>query len=591
MQRKKKEGFFKSAYARSFLKKYKWDYVGGILILLIIDLAQAELPLIVGDILDKLGNGSVTNRDYTRALLWMGIIAVLVLFGRVGWRYCIFGAARKIEKDMRDDLFTHLLSMPAAYFHEHKAGEIMAYMTNDIEAVRMTFAVTILMGMDCLTIGAATMYNMITHIDLTLSLVAVIPLLMVALVTRYLGREIHRRFTRRQEAFSDVSDFVQEKLSGIRVIKAFVQEKEEINAFLRVNGVSRTANVREARIAAFMFPFMRMITGLAIALTVCYGGYLAVIGRITVGGFAAFIQYLNMLVWPIAAIGRIINVATRGAASLKRLEDVMDTQPSITGGTEEPQALEASIDINHLTFTYPGEDKPVLRDINLHVKAGETLGIVGRTGAGKTTLVNLLLRSIDPPAGTVRIGGTEVHALSLAALRRNFGYVLQDDFLFSATVAQNIAFGDRGRTREEIIAAAEAACVHENIIDFADGYETTVGERGISLSGGQKQRISIARAILIDPQILILDDALSAVDTDTEEKIRENLKQIRRGKTTILIAQRLSTLQKADHIIVLEDGGITEEGTHEELLTRGGFYADLYQKQLMERQREEAYQL
>ncbi len=582
----------RSPYARRFAVRYRWSYILGMVILIVIDVAQTRVPLIVGNIIDRVDEGTIVSDDYRSAIVTMALICVLVLAGRMGWRYCIFGAARHIEKDLRDDLFTHLLTLPASYFHEHKAGEVMAYMTNDIEAVRMTFAVIVMMGMDCITIGAATVYSMVTKIDLRLSIIAVIPLLLVGLITRFMGNELHRRFTRRQEAFSDISDFVQEKLSGIRVIKAFVQEEAEVKAFMRVNQASKTANIRETRVAAIMFPFMRMITGVSIALTVCYGGYIAVLGRISAGDFAAFIQYLNMLVWPIASIGRIINVVTRGSASLRRIEDVLHTESDIKALThDDGQMLSGDISVRNLTFAYPGTNRAVLSDISFDIHRGETIGIVGRTGAGKTTLVNLFMRVTDPPAGTVFVGGRDVHDVTLKTLRSATGYVLQDDFLFSMSVADNISFGDRSRTHREIEEAAKLACVHDNIIAFKDDYDTLVGERGVSLSGGQKQRIAIARALILDPEILILDDSLSAVDTDTEEKIKENLRRARKDRTTIIIAHRMSTLQDADNIMVLEDGTISEFGNHDQLMARGGFYAELYNRQLMEKKREEEYRL
>ena len=583
----------RSPYAQRFIRKYKWSYLIGMAVLIVIDLAQTEVPIIVGNVIDGIELQTIDQSGFVNAVLRMAAIAAMVLAGRIAWRYCIFGAARKIERDMRNDLFSHLNTLPSSYFHEHKAGEIMAYMTNDIEAVRMTFAVTIMMGLDTLAIGLATMAKMVFEIDLRLSIVAILPMSLVAVVSTFVGREMHKRFTRRQEAFSKVADFVQEKLNGVKVIKAFVQEQKECLAFEAVNMDSRVANIREAKLQAFMFPFMHMIAGCSMAIAIGYGGYIAILGQISVGDFSAFIQYLNMLVWPIASIGRVINVITRGSASLKRIEKVLQTESDIPdiipAGEETP--LRGDICVKNLTFRYPGTQKDVLRDISFEVKRGETLGIVGRTGAGKTTLADLLLRVDDPGQDMIYIGGQEIHSVSLKTLRRTMGYVMQDNFLFSDTVRNNIAFGDRSKTFEEIVAAAKAACVHENIMDFADGYETMVGERGVSLSGGQKQRIAIARALILDPEILILDDAVSAVDTDTEEQILRNLNALRAGKTNIIIAHRISTLQHADKIIVLSGGTITEMGNHAELVALGGIYADLYHRQLLEKMKKEEYAL
>ena len=583
----------RSPYARQFIRKYKWSYIIGIVILIVIDLAQTEVPIIVGRVIDGIELRTIDHAGFVSAVVTMAVIALIVLAGRIGWRYCIFGAARKIERDMRNDLFSHLNTLPASYFHEHKAGEIMAYMTNDIEAVRMTFAVTIMMGMDALAIGLATVVKMVFQIDLRLSIVAILPMSLVAVVSTYVGREMHKRFTRRQEAFSKVADFVQEKLNGVKVIKAFVQEEKECLAIEKVNMESRTANIRDAKVQAFMFPFMHMIAGCSMAIAIAYGGYIAILGTISVGDFSAFVQYLTMLVWPIASIGRIINVVTHGSASLKRVEAVLHTESDIPdllpAGEEAP--LRGDIRVEGLTFRYPGTEKDVLRDISFCVKRGETLGIVGRTGAGKTTLANLLVRVDDPRENMIWIGGQEIHSVSLKTLRRTAGYVMQDNFLFSDTVRNNIAFGDHSKTEDEIIAAAKAACVHDNIMDFADGYDTMVGERGVSLSGGQKQRIAIARALILDPEILILDDAVSAVDTDTEEQILKNLHTLRAGKTNIIIAHRISTLQHADKIIVISGGTITEMGNHDELVAAGGFYAELYHRQLLEKMKKEEYAL
>ena len=584
---------FRSPYARKFIGKYKWSYLLGIVILIIIDVLQTEVPLVVGETIDQVALGGFTADMMWRPVIRLAIIAVVVFLGRIGWRWFIFGSARKIERDMRNELYSHLQTLSASYFHEHKAGEIMAYISSDIEAVRMVFAVTVMMGMDSLAIGISTLVKMITQIDLTLTIMAFIPMILVALTTTFVGGELHRRFKARQQAYSDLSDFVNEKLGGMKVIKAFVQEPAERENFEKVNKIACDANVKEARIQAFMFPFMRAVTGLSMALAIGYGGYIAILGRITVGNFGSFIMFLNNLMWPMAAIGRIINILTRGSAAMQRLETVLHAEPEIADWPEarDQGPVEGRIEAKGLTFRYAGREEPVLENVSFTLEKGQTLGVVGRTGTGKTTLVNLLMRVFEPSEGQLFVGGREIHQIPLQQLRETCGYVPQDNFLFSDTISENIRFGDRSKTQEEIEAAAKAACVHENIMDFAEGYNTMVGERGVSLSGGQKQRIAIARALILDPEILILDDSVSAVDTDTEEKILTHLRETRKGKTNIIIAHRISTLQDADKIIVIDGAHIAEMGTHEQLVAQGGIYADMYNRQLLEKMKKEEFAL
>ena len=596
-QKQQKKGraldIFRSPYARKFIGKYKWSYLIGIIVLIFIDVLQTEVPLVVGGTLDQVAEAGFTADMIWQPVIKLAAIAITVFLGRIIWRWFIFGSARKIERDMRNELYAHLQTLPASYFHKHKAGEIMAYISSDIEAVRMVFAVTVMMGMDSLAIGLSTLFKMITQIDLKLTVMAFIPMVLVALTTTFVGGELHRRFKARQQAYSDLSDFVTEKLGGMKVVKAFVQEPAERENFEKVNKIACDANVKEARIQAFMFPFMRAVTGLSMALAIGYGGYIAILGRITVGDFGSFIMFLNNLMWPMAAIGRIINVMTRGSAAMQRLETVLHAKADICDWPEakDEGAVAGSVEARNLTFTY-GEGAPnVLENVTFKLEKGQTLGIVGRTGCGKTTLVNLLMRVFDPEEGQLFIGGREIHHIPLKQLRETIGYVPQDNFLFSDTISENIRFGDRSKTQEEIEAAAKAACVHDNIVDFAEGYETMVGERGVSLSGGQKQRISIARALILDPEILVLDDSVSAVDTDTEEKILQHLRQTRKGKTNIIIAHRISTIQDADQILVIDEGKVAELGNHEELLAKNGIYADMYNRQLLEKMKKEEYAL
>ena len=584
---------FKSRYAWGLMRGFFFHYFWGLLILFLIDIAQTEVPLVLGRTIDSIASHGFDLQVINRQLKYLAIIAVIVFFGRIIWRYLIFGASRTIERNMRNDLYRHLQTLSAGYFQQHSAGEIMAYMTSDIEAVRMVFAVTIMMGLDSLTVGGSTLYKMVTQIDPLLTLAAFIPTLLVAFEMTVMGSRLHRKFTARQEAFGELSDFVQERLSGIKVIKAFVQEQAENARFDQVNRKTRDANISEAKMQAFMSPFMRMVTGLSMSVALGYGGYLAIIGRISPGEFSSFLMLLNMVVWPMASIGRILNLITRGSASLERLENVLKETPEIFDrpqvSHEEP--ADGSVEAKNLTFSYLDSSAPALENISFRLKEGETLGILGRTGAGKSTLINLLMRIFESPDDMLYIGGREIHQIPLSKLRSMIGCVPQESFLFSDTISANIAFGDSRKSQQEIEEAAKIACVHDNIKDFSKGYETLVGERGVSLSGGQKQRIAIARALILDPKILILDDALSAVDTDTEARILAHLKEARQGKTNIVIAHRISTLQSADHILVIDGGRIAESGNHAELIAQNGIYAKTYRAQLLEKMKQEEFAL
>ncbi len=579
----------KSPYIRSFIKKYKLGYIIGALFLILIDYLQTRIPIIIGNVIDGLEKNNISIDEIGNKAITLAIVAAIIILGRIFWRLLIFGAARKIERDIRNDLFEHLEKLSQKYFNNNKTGEIMAYVTNDLEAVRQAMAMGVLMVFDVAALLMFTLYNMVTEINVSLTIAAVIPLVFIALVTSKLGPTLFRKFASRQDAFAKVSDFVQEDLSGIKVIKAFVQQEKEIEAFEKVNQNYFKENMNLMKMYAAMNPVMTSIAGAAMAVAIAYGGYITVNGAITVGNFVAFLQFLGMLVWPMMAIGMTINIITMGSASLKRIESVLHQEVEIydSDNAKSLDNFEGSIKFNNLNYKYPDTDTYALENISFEVKRGETLGIVGRTGSGKTTLVNLLLRLYNVDKNSIFISGTDIMDIPLKTLRENIGYVPQDNFLFSDTIKNNIDFSNGSLSMDNVIGAAEFACVHDNIEDFKEGYETIVGERGVTLSGGQKQRVSMARALIKEPEILILDDSVSAVDTDTEEKILNNLEKQRSGKTNIIIAHRISTIQHADHIIVIDEGKLIEQGNHDQLVANNGLYNSLYQKQLLEKMIDE----
>ncbi|MBQ6232719.1 MAG: ABC transporter ATP-binding protein [Clostridia bacterium] len=577
-----------------YLRRYWLRYLLGMVALFIVDRVNAAVPLLSGELIDGLNTRAATGfgmpEIWSIVLRLLGMGAVIAL-GRFGWRYFLFGSARLVERDLRLDMFAHLETLSMRYYNEHKTGDLMAHFTNDLMSVRRLLGMTVITIFDASVMLVLVLWNMIEHVDARLTLIAVSPMIVIVIGNVFFGKHMHRRFLQKQEAFSELTDQVQESISGIRVIKAFVQEMAQLKAFAKVNAKNREKNLRVVRLVAIAIPILELIIGLSLLMTLLYGGRLAIYGDITPGQFVAFNSYVGMLVWPMIAVGEAVSSVSQGMASLKRIRTILDEQPDIRDeGDPAVTALKGTIDLNRLSFAYPGaEDRPALTDITVHVNAGETLAVIGRTGSGKTTLASLLTRLWDTERpDMLMIDGRPVREIPLSVLRRDIAYVPQDSFLFSDTVEHNIAFACENAAHEDVVRAAQAAQVHENILEFPDGYDTVVGERGVTVSGGQKQRISIARALMKDAPILLLDDALSAVDTDTEEQILSRLRELRQGRTTVIIAHRISTIQHADHVLVLDDGRCAEYGTHAELLALGGIYRSIYDKQQLEKQfREE----
>lgn len=575
---------------KPYFKKYAMRYVIGLLSIVIVDIINLQLPMIIGRITDGLAAGTMVQQELIRLTLTLVGIGLSITVFRFIWRQYIFGTGRRVEYNLRNDFFNHLETLDASFYNKQKTGDLMAYATNDLNAVRMLVGPGILMILDCVVLTTIVIIQMLRTTDATLTLLAVIPMPIIAILSLFLGRAIRARFRAKQEAFAHMSDMVQENISGIRIVKAFVQESFEIMSFKKVNQQNFDKNMSVVKLHALMSPMAMLITGVSITIALGYGGRLSMLGVISLGDFVAFIQYIMMLIWPMMAFGWFINIYSQGTASIKRFEEILNTKAQVVDQSDNPEAevnLRGDIQMKDLTFRYPEAEVDALKNINLHIKQGQKIGIIGRTGCGKTTLANLLLRMFDTEADKVLIDGQPIHKIPLKGLRANIGFVPQDNFLFSDTISANIGFGLDEYQQKDIEYVAEQVDVHKDIIEFEEGYDTVVGERGVTLSGGQKQRISIARALLKNPAILVLDDAVSAVDTKTEERILSHLKEERQNKTTIMIAHRITTIQDADYIYVMDEGQIVEEGTHDALVALEGLYHSMVLRQQLEKSIEE----
>jgi ATP-binding cassette, subfamily B, multidrug efflux pump len=566
-----------------FFLQEKKSYITGTILLLFVAFLQLIPPKIVGIIVDSIKADSLTREDM---LKWIFILitTALSMYGlRFVWRIMIFGSATKLSRLLRNRLYHHFTKMSPSFYQKRRVGDLMAHATNDLQAIQQTAGVGVLTFVDSISTGGFVILAMAFTISWKLTLIALIPMPFMAMLTNFYGTLLHKRFHKAQEAFSSLNDKTQESVTGIKVLKTFGQEKEDIESFRKQSEDVVQKNISVAKVDSLFDPTISIIVGISFFLSIVFGSRFVVSGELTIGELISFTTYLGLLIWPMLAFGWLFNIVERGRASYDRVSLVLNERVDIK---DHERALDrvpsGDIEYKIESFSYPNEDEHVLENIHFSLRKGQTLGIVGKTGAGKTTLLRLLLREFEGYNGEITFGGEKIQEYKLTRLRESIGYVPQDHFLFSATILENIAFTLPLTPKEKVEEAAALAHIHDDIIHFSDGYGTVVGERGVSLSGGQKQRISIARALLMNPEVLILDDSLSAVDAKTEESILTSLKENRAGKTTMITSHRLSAIQHADLIIVLEEGKVMERGTHSELMKKKGWYREMYLRQQLE---------
>lgn len=575
-------------------KKLKWffrqewkAYAIGVFFLIGVAILQVISPRIVGNIIDQIDQRTLTAEAL---LLQVGIILAVTLLQylfRYVWRMKIWGTAANLEKTIRSRLFRHFTQMDAAFFQKYRTGDLMAHATNDLNAIRMVAGAGILTLADSISSGGITLLTMFLTVSWKLTLIAMIPFPALTLVSRLLGKKMHKSFRRAQAAFSDLNDKTQESVTGAKVIKTFGEEEEDIADFEEHTADVVAKNKQVYIIDSLFRPAIQLILGMSYAISLIFGGVFINNGEITIGNLITFFSYIAMMTWPMMAVGRLMNVLERGNASYGRIEELLKEQSHIVenpDAVDEPLSGSLRFDVDQ--FHYFGADSPNLTDVHFELPQGHTLGIVGRTGSGKSTLFKLLLREYDDYNGEVRYNGRNIRDYRLDSLLTGIGYVPQDNFLFSTTVRENIRFANPAYPQERVEEAARLTAVHDDILTFAKGYDTLVGERGVSLSGGQKQRIAIARAVITNPELLILDDSLSAVDAKTEETILQHLRNTRENRTTIIAAHRISSVMHADEIIVMDQGTIVERGTHHSLMQQDGWYRQMYEKQQLENKLE-----
>ena len=577
---------------RYYLKYAGW-LILGLLSLIMVDSLQLIIPKLYGMVINGMNDGFVMvdgvetafDLDFLLDTICMPMVMVILamICGRFLWRICFFGSAVKLEEDLRNRMFSHAKDLSREYYQVNKVGDLMSLFTNDLDTVQECFGWGVMMFFDALLLGLLAIWEMF-QMDPMLTLLSMIPMAFLLASATIVGKQLTKKWDLRQEAYSRLSDFSQESFSGIAVIKAFVKEGKELWAFKKLNQENEEANMDHTKASVLFRVLVTMFVESVICVILGYGGYLVYKGDFNAGQLLEFIGYFNAVIWPIMAVSELIDMASRGKASLARLGDLLDAPITVKDrdGVEDLDAVRGDIEFRNLTFRYPDGEFDALENISFTIQSGENVGLVGKTGSGKTTLVDLILRTYNVPDGTLFVDGKDVNAVSIRSIRDNCAYVPQDNFLFSDTIENNIAFGVTNHNIQSVTQAARMADIHSNISEFSKGYGTILGERGVTVSGGQKQRISIARALMKDAPILILDDSVSAVDTKTERTILENLRSTRAGKTTILIAHRISTIEKMDKIIFIEDGKLAAVGKHEELYQVSPAYRKMVDLQKLE---------
>ncbi len=566
---------------KKYFKKYRFPVLLGILALIAIDLLQLFIPRILKIAIDALTSGSISLHGLGYYFFLIMLIALGIAFGRFWWRYLLIGSSRKIERELRTDFYQHLTTLDISYFDIHKTGDLMAHAINDINAVRMALGFGVVILTDIFILGIASLIMMIS-ISPRLTFYSLIFFPLIAFLSTRFGRIIHILFEKVQESFALLTERVRENLSGIRVVKAFVQEDAETHRFEEFSRAYVVKNMNLIKVWGMFFPVIMFLAGIGEVIVLGMGGRYVILGTISIGSFVAFIAYLQMMVWPMIAIGRAINIFQRGAASQGRINRIMSEMPVIASGEDTLDLVGGEIEFRNVSFTFQGKDSPALKDISLRINPKEFVGVTGSIGSGKTSMVNLLLRLYEPETGDILIDGRNIKDYTIASLRNKIAFVPQDVFLFSETIKENILLGKRNASMDEVERVSKLAHIYDEIMQFPGKFDTVIGERGITLSGGQKQRIALARALLLDRPILILDDAFSSVDVETERKILLALKNELKNYTSIVISHRIVAIKEASKIIVLDNGTIAEQGTHAELIKNKGVYWAIFRTQQIE---------